>query len=346
MKNLVFLVFITFFGSCVANRKYNDLLNSRNSLDKNYRDSLYALKNSRSAYNAEVNKNKKLNTEYDRTNSELNLFKAKYDQIERMNKELNSLYEKMLANSTTITNKASQEAKELAESQNRLKSQLDERESQIRKLEAEMLSRERSVAELDQRLKEREANLEQMSGSKTKLESTLAEREKRVNELEKMLNDQKERANALKNNLTNALKSFSASDLTVEEREGKVYVSLSQKLLFATGSKSIDNQGKLAISKLAEVLKKNKETLITVEGHTDSDGDETANWTLSVGRATTIVNEMIKSGVAPDQLIASGRGEHYPVSDNGTTEGKAKNRRSEIIITPDLSKLYQLINTN
>jgi chemotaxis protein MotB len=202
------------------------------------------------------------------------------------------------------------------------------------------------LAELDQRLKEREANLEQMSGSKTKLESTLAEREKRVNELEKMLNDQKERANALKNNLTNALKSFSASDLTVEEREGKVYVSLSQKLLFATGSKSIDNQGKLAISKLAEVLKKNKETLITVEGHTDSDGDDLANWNLSVGRATTIVGEMIKSGVEPDQLIASGRGEHHPVSDNGSPEGKAKNRRSEIIITPDLSKLYQLINTN
>lgn len=346
MRNLVFLVFITFFGSCVANRKYNDLLNSRNSLDKSYRDSLYVLKNSRVALSNEASKNQKLSSEYDKVNSELNLFKAKYDQIERMNKELNAMYEKMLSNSTTITNKASQEARDLAESQNRLKSQLDERESQIRKLEAEMLSRERSVAELDQRLKEREANLEQMSGSKTKLESTLAEREKRVNELEKMLNDQKERANALKNNLTNALKSFSASDLTVEEREGKVYVSLSQKLLFATGSKAIDNQGKLAISKLAEVLKKNKETLITVEGHTDSDGDELANWNLSVGRATTIVGEMVKSGVDPEQLIASGRGEHRPVSSNATPDGKAKNRRSEIIITPDLSKLYQLINTN
>ena len=135
----------------------------------------------------------------------------------------------------------------------------------------------------------------------------------------------------------------------MENRNGKVYVSLDNRLLFQSAQWSLNDGAKEALQSLASVLAENPELNITVEGHTDSDAfrGRTAvedNWDLSVMRATAVVKELSsKEGVDPSRIIASGRGEFFPLVENDTDENKAKNRRTEVIITPDLSALSDLL---
>jgi chemotaxis protein MotB len=126
-----------------------------------------------------------------------------------------------------------------------------------------------------------------------------------------------------------------------------VYVSLAEKLLFPSGSTEVNPKGKQALQKVADVLKKNPDIGITIEGHTDNVPISTScmkdNWDLSVLRATSITRIITDAGVDPKQIIASGRGEYFPVASNSTSDGKAKNRRSEIILTPNLAELAKLL---
>nr|WP_262912796.1 OmpA family protein [Membranihabitans marinus] len=146
----------------------------------------------------------------------------------------------------------------------------------------------------------------------------------------------------LKSTITEALNSFSKTDLSIREKDGKIYVSLSQELLFAKGSNVIDNQGRKALIQLASVLRDNREININVEGHTDSDGTPFRNWQLSVERATAVVQILTANGLNPERIIASGRAFYSPVAPNDTEENKNLNRRTEIILEPNLEILYKL----
>ena len=159
-----------------------------------------------------------------------------------------------------------------------------------------------------------------------------------------MLESQQAKINALRVKINQALHSFTDSDLTVSEKDGKIYVSLSHNLLFATGSSNIDWKGKKAIIQLAEVLNANPEIEIEVEGHTDSTGGAAQNWDLSVRRATSVVNVLTGQKVDPKRITASGRALYDPVDSNATAAGQAKNRRTEIILSPKLDELYKIIN--
>ncbi len=155
--------------------------------------------------------------------------------------------------------------------------------------------------------------------------------------------------NELKNSLKDALNGFKADELNIEVKNGRIYVSLADKLLFRSGSANIEDKGKEALRTLAAVLAKNPEIDILVEGHTDNLPIKTSvykdNWDLSTARATTIVRILSSDyKVTPSRLSASGRGEHYPVADNKTAEGRAKNRRTEIILSPKLDELYKILN--
>jgi chemotaxis protein MotB len=177
----------------------------------------------------------------------------------------------------------------------------------------------------------------------------LLAREKKLAELEAMILRQDSITNALNDLVKRALLSFKSDELTVEMKNGKVYVSLSDKLLFRSGSAEVEEKGKEAIKKLADVLNKNPDIDIMVEGHTDNVPIKTAqfpdNWALSVGRSTNIVRLLTDIyGVSPLRLTASGRGEFVPRATNDTPEGRAKNRRTEIILSPRLDELYKLIN--
>ncbi len=181
-----------------------------------------------------------------------------------------------------------------------------------------------------------------------KLNANLKEREKTIAELQKMIAQQNQKVKDLLNSVKDALLGFSSEELTVREEDGKVYVAMSDKLLFESGKAIVNKQGKEALGKLAEVLNKQTDIDVYIEGHTDNVPIKTAvfqdNWDLSVIRATSVVRILTETyNVNPLQIQPCGRGEYKPVDVNTTAEGKARNRRTEIIMAPRLDKLFKML---
>ena len=181
------------------------------------------------------------------------------------------------------------------------------------------------------------------------LSNELSSRIARVEELEGLIADKEALMSALKNSLADALVSFKGNGLSVEQRGGKVYVSMENKLLFQSGSWSVGSTGKQALKQLGNVLAANPEIAVLIEGHTDSDpyiGNDnlSGNWDLSTKRATEIVKLLLKNNsIKAENLTAAGRGQHQPLATNKTATGKAKNRRIEVILTPKLDKIAALL---
>ena len=179
-------------------------------------------------------------------------------------------------------------------------------------------------------------------------EKLLSEREKALEEMQSVIARQDSITKRLNGILRNALLGFNSDELSVEIKNGKVYVSMSDKLLFKSGSFAVEVKGEEALKLLADVLNKNIDIDILVEGHTDNVPIKTSvykdNWDLSVARATSIVRILsVDYKISPTRLTASGKGEYFPKSDNETAEGRAKNRRTEIILSPKLEELMQLL---
>ena len=177
---------------------------------------------------------------------------------------------------------------------------------------------------------------------------TIADQAKRLNDLQNLIQSQKNILTKLKKTIADALINFKPDELTVELKDGKLYVSLQEKLLFKSGSAVVDPKGKEALKTLAAVLNTTQDISVTIEGHTDNvpeSGKYEDNWALSTARATSIVRILTADyKVDPRTVIAAGRSEFYPVADNATAEGKAKNRRTEIILSPNLKELFKLLN--
>ncbi len=179
-------------------------------------------------------------------------------------------------------------------------------------------------------------------------EKLLADRESVVKKLQDAINRKDKLLKNLLSKVQNALKNFNPDELTVTSKNGKIYVSLSEKLLFKSGRTDVDRKGKRALGKLAEVLKKNQDIDIQIEGHTDSIPIRTAkfkdNWDLSVLRATSIVRILtVDYEVDPKILTPAGKGEGFPVASNKNKEGRARNRRIEIVLSPKLEELLKLL---
>ena len=180
----------------------------------------------------------------------------------------------------------------------------------------------------------------------------LAAKEARIQEMQNVLDQKDAEVKALKTKVSTALKGFEGSGLNVTEKDGKVYVSMEDKLLFASGSWTINEQGLNAIKELAKVLENEKDIAVLIEGHTDNlayrgNGQVKDNWDLSVMRATSVVRAILQNGdIEPVRLSASGRSEYLPIDNANTPEARAKNRRTEIILTPNLDKLFELIQNN
>lgn len=182
-------------------------------------------------------------------------------------------------------------------------------------------------------------------------ERLLQERERALNELRDVIARQDSITKRLNDIIRNALLGFNSDELSVEVKNGKVYVSMSDKLLFKSGSAAVETKGKEAIKVLAGVLDKNRDIDILIEGHTDNVPIKTAiyrdNWDLSVARATSIVRILTDEyKIEPTRLTASGKGEFSPRASNETTESRALNRRTEIILSPKLDEIMQLLKTN
>ena len=198
----------------------------------------------------------------------------------------------------------------------------------------------------------KQALLKAQQDSLEAAKTVLAAKEARINEMQSILDQKEAEVKALKNKVSAALKGFEGSGLNAMEKDGKVYGSMDEKLLFASGSWNINEQGLKAIKQLAGVLETEKEISVLIEGHTDNvpyrgSGQVKDNWDLSVLRATAVVKAILASGeIDPVRLSASGRSEYLPVNSNDNAEARAKNRRTEIILTPNLDKLFELIQNN
>jgi chemotaxis protein MotB len=200
-------------------------------------------------------------------------------------------------------------------------------------------------------LKQKSDELKQKSDELSAKEKLLFERENALNEMRKVIARQDSITNRLNSILRDALLGFKSDELSVEIKNGKVYVSMSDKLLFKSGSAAVETKGVDAIKVLADVLIKNTDIDVLIEGHTDNIPIKTAiyrdNWDLSVARSTSIVRMLTDDyKVPPTRLTASGKGEFSPRASNATPEGRASNRRTEIILSPKLDEIMKLLKTN
>ena len=190
-----------------------------------------------------------------------------------------------------------------------------------------------------------QSNLKTLS-SESKM--TIADQAKRLKNFQDMIQAQKDVMNKLKNSIANALMNYKTDELSVYIKDGNVYVSLEEKLLFKSGSDVVDPKGKEALKTLANVLNSTKDVTVMIEGHTDNVPIKTKqfkdNWDLSTARATSILRILTTEyGFDSNRITASGRGEFHPIKTNETAEGRASNRRTEIILSPDLNELYKLL---
>lgn len=289
----------------------------------------------------------------------------KYDALEFNKKELEKA-------NAECREKLEKTEKDKADLQT-LREELDKAVKNLRvdstELAAQLNSTNKSLKDLDSRFKEysnmSEAEQKKMLGNLKELDAKLSQKQKdleqkedklkasqaRVNELQSVLDAKDSAVKALKANISAALLGFKDKGLTVEIRNGKVYVSLEEQLLFKSGKTDVDSKGREALLKLAEALNKEKDVNVLVEGHTDdvpmSGGSIKDNWDLSAMRATSIVRILVMDGkVDAKRFMAAGRGEFFPIDPAKTAEARKKNRRTEIILSPKLDELLQILNNN
>ena len=311
-KITLFAIFSSLvLSSCVSSKVYKDLEGQHTELQQENAE----LKGEFQQFKTKTDKDlATLNERYDNLKAEKESLEQELAATKERLAKLQSSYDALEANSSSA---------------------LAENSKRNRELLAELENKERALATEKARLE--------------KLEKDLAARSKRVNELEGVIAAKDAKMNALKNSLSKALTNFEGKGLTVEQRDGKVYVSMENKLLFSSGSWSVGTEGKKAVAQLASVLAENPDIAVLIEGHTDNvpfngSGQLTDNWDLSTKRATSIVQLLRQnSGIDPQNLTAAGRGEYAPIASNDTAEGRAKNRRIEVILTPKLDEINKLL---
>jgi|ERR1019366_2120494 chemotaxis protein MotB len=249
---------------------------------------------------------------------------AKHNNLNTINEQLLERYNRLLEGNISDTKKLSKELQLTQE-------QLLKKEDELKQLETALNKEKQNLDDLTLELKKREARV-------AELEGVLKNKDAAVNELKKKLSD--------------ALFGFEGKGLTITQKNGKVYVSMEENLLFASGSTSVESKGIEALKKVAKVLEQNPDINILIEGHTDDvpmmgKGEIKDNWDLSVMRATSIVKIMLKnSNIDSKRLTAAGRGEYSPIDSAKTAEARKKNRRTEIILTPKLDELFKVLETN
>jgi chemotaxis protein MotB len=296
--------------SCVPTKKYNDLAkrckDESSALNKRV-DELSTQNNEQTAELARLHKDiASLQADTTRIGASLRLIKSSYDDLSK-NLDVN-------------------------------KEQLAGNRSETEKLLLELKNAQDNLLVREDRVHQ--------------LESELDAKSKRLIEMQRILNKKDSIVQALRKSVTDALLGFEGKGLTINVKNGKVYVSLEESLLFASGKYDVSAQGTDALKKLAKVLEKNSDINVLIEGHTDNvpyngTGQIKDNWDLSVMRATAIVKIITNnSKVDPKRLMAAGRSEYSPVDPANSKEARSKNRRTEIILTPKLDELFQIIEMN
>jgi chemotaxis protein MotB len=314
-KTVLLAIVLSVSVSCVSPKVYKDLENKYTNLKKDNRQLSEENEDLLMAKNKLENELSELMKDYDEAVAQRDKLKSDYSALSTNHENLNDSYEALEKNSSSA---------------------IAENSKKNRELLAQLEAKEQALATENARLE--------------KLKKELEERSNRVKELERVIAAKDAAMTNLKNAISSALTDFEGKGLTVEQRDGKVYVSMENKLLFSSGSWAVGVEGRKAVQQLGSVLAENPEIAILIEGHTDNvpyTGTQQikGNWDLSTKRATAIVQILRENQqINPENLTAAGRGEHAPIASNETAEGKAKNRRIEVILTPKLDEISKLLN--
>ena len=272
----------------------------------------------------------------------------KVAQLDRANasiKELSEVLERLKADTTELNESYRATEKKLAT----LNAEYDQLNAYYKNQLTNSGKLNRDLAQQKDQLLAIQENLENTRKLNDSLSTSLAERERKVKELEQILANKDKAVKELKDRITNALLNFKENDLTVKVKNGKVYVSLAEQLLFGSGSIEVDSKGVMALQQLARAIKDQRDIQIMIEGHTDNVPISKKsqymqdNWDLSVMRATSITKILTAAGVSAKQITAAGKGEFSPLAANDNAQNKQKNRRTEIIITPNLDELFKIL---
>ncbi|MCF0205867.1 MAG: OmpA family protein [Bacteroidales bacterium] len=341
--------------SCVPARKFEDVSAAKDACEKERSE----LKKQNETLTTE---NNELKASISRSQREIAALAAdtaikgnSYRMLTLQYDKINDLYSQLLSNQARLRADADAEQQKAMSMLQQTRSDLQSREDNLRDMEAR-LSQERASLEAmraqieakEREISEKNALLDANQSELSARNSELDAKNAKVAELQAILNAKDSLMNALRQTVSNALAGYEGKGLTVTQKDGKVYVSLDEKLLFKSGKWDVDPKGQEALKNLASVLENNSDINITIEGHTDDlayggNGNIQDNWDLSVKRATSIVKILLKnSQIDPVRLIASGRSSYLPIDEAKTTEARAKNRRTEIILTPKLDVLYEL----
>jgi len=317
MLNKFFLIITTLVLtiSCVSPKVYKNLETKYSNVKKEYdllSEDYGKLQNTLAGLEKSL---AGLQADYDKTLQQRNKFQNDFDVLKVSYDNLKASYDALEQNSTKAIAENSRKNRELL---------------------AQLEAKEQALASESMRLNTLEKELEARSNRIVELERVIAMKDKAMTNL--------------KNAITKALTDFEGKGLTIEQRDGKVYVSMENKLLFRSGSWAVGSEGRQAVEQLGKVLADNPDIAILIEGHTDNvpykgNSQLSGNWDLSTKRATAIVNILRENlNIYPENLTAAGRGEYAPIASNDTAEGKAKNRRIEVVLTPKLDELSRLLN--
>jgi chemotaxis protein MotB len=331
-KFLIVSILAASMSSCVPQQKFAELDNNykKSEQERNYLSG--AVKDLESEKKELTSRNASLQKNLDEVTGEMDDLKLDVDRLKNENRNLTTLKNQLVEqlSQSSANNKA--ENQKLLNEMIRAQEDLQRKEDELKRKEAEL---NKLAAQLEGTRKDLQA-----------LDADLKKREARINELEQMIAEKDAAVKALKDKITAALLNFKDKGLTVTQKNGRIYVSMEAKLLFPSGSTTINTEGKSALVQLSKILEKQEDITILVEGHTDTDpmsgkGCIKDNWELSVMRATAVVKLMMNSSkIDPALLTAAGRSEYLPID----PKDKAKNRRIEIILTPNLDKLFEILD--
>lgn len=246
-----------------------------------------------------------------------------------------------------ILKQSQMETATLRQDSTRLSNKIETLQGNIASLESNIKELKEKIAALNNQNNQLGQQTADQQNQLSQSKETLQQQQERLQHLQALLAQQKAQSEELKNKMTEALKGFNSNDLSVYQKNGKVYVRLSENLLFPSGSAVVNPKGVDALSKLAAVLNLNSDVSVNIEGHTDSipiRGRFKDNWDLSTARANAIVRILVNNyKVDPVRVIASGHSYYDPIESNATQAGRAKNRRTEIILSPKLDEMYKLL---
>jgi chemotaxis protein MotB len=335
MKQLLYIsLTITLVCSCIPLKQFEEMQVENTELEREAEDI--------------AKENDDLKVENRELTSDLNRYKNKVEllaqdtaRLGRQNRRLQHRYDDLNKNYAEVLGGLKSNSSQDVDNKKLL--------AFLQELQDDLQQREDELVAAEQALINKKRSLEQAQSELDQAQFKLQEQNDRLLELERLLSQKDEAMQALKSTISDALKGYSGDELKVHMKDGKVYVSMEEKLLFQSGRYNVNEQGVAALKKIAGVLEQNPDIDITVEGHTDNvpyngRGELKDNWDLSVKRATSVVRILqTNSSISPRRITAAGRSEYIPVDESNTPESLQKNRRTEIILTPRWSEVFDIL---